>query len=308
MPRPKLLTKQGEVVPQWLLSTDEVRRLLTTEARPRVAQRVKRLPMLVPQKKLIVYPEIVKIRDLIRPELLFCRIYCPPRYRVRRNQKDLTPLEWARFIHAIEALSEAGIPSPAYGDFVDIHDQAMTTMAGMAWGAHGGLKFLTWHREYLAKLEARLMTINPLVTIPYWNWVEDRSIPAALSDSADLTEWGIIRGASFNGSLLPTAAQLTNLMNSADFATFSTTLEASPFHNRVHGLVGGTMSTSRSPADPLFWLHHGFIDKLWTDWQQAHPGAAFNPPGMADVLQPPPIMTRTVSQVVSILSLGYVYA
>lgn len=152
------------------------------------------------------------------------------------------------------------------------------TSEGMMWGAHGGLKFLPWHREYLAKLEARLIMINPLVSIPYWNWVEDRAIPAQLSDPSDLAAWNITRGTSFNSSLLATATQISTLMVSPDFAGFSTTLEASPFHNRVHILVGGTMATSRSPADPLFWLHHAFIDKLWADWQQTHPGAAFNPP------------------------------
>lgn len=308
MPRPRLLTKHGEIVPQWIVSSDELRRLMTMEPKPRPLQRAKRARLTVPKNKLALWPEVIGTRELLKPEMLLCRIYCPPRYRVRKNQKDLKPLEWARFIHAIEALAESGIPSPSLTEFVDIHHQAMTTPAGMAWGAHGGLKFLPWHREYLAKLESRLLTINPLVTIPYWNWVEDRAIPPQLSDPADLAEWGVTRGANFNSSLLPTAAQLANLMTSGDFATFSGTLEATPFHNRVHGLVGGTMGSTRSPADPLFWLHHAFIDKLWADWQQTHQGAAFSPPSMADVLQPPPIMTRTVSQVVSITALGYVYA
>jgi len=269
---------------------------------------MKRVPLKVPKNKLLIWPERFNMRDLIRPDLLFCRIYCPPRYRIRKNQKDLSAVEWARFIHAIESLAESDIPSPTYEEFVDIHDRAMMTSEGMMWGAHGGLKFLPWHREYLAKLEARLIMINPLVSIPYWNWVEDRAIPAQLSDPSDLAAWNITRGTSFNSSLLATATQISTLMASADFAGFSTTLEASPFHNRVHILVGGTMATSRSPADPLFWLHHAFIDKLWADWQQTHPGAVFNPPNTSDTLQPPPIMTRTVAQVLNIQSLGYVYA
>jgi tyrosinase len=68
------------------------------------------------------------------------------------------------------------------------------------------------------------------------------------------------------------------------------------------------MQTSTSPADPLFWLHHAFIDKLLADWHIAHTGAAFNPPNTAETLQPPPILTRTVNQVLSTQALGYVYA
>ena len=31
-----------------------------------------------------------------------------------------------------------------------------------------------------------------------------------------------------------------------------------------------------SPSDPLFFLHHGFIDRNWRAWQQADPAARMN--------------------------------
>jgi hypothetical protein len=65
------------------------------------------------------------------------------------------------------------------------------------------------------------------------------------------------------------------------------------------------MGTSASPADPLFWLHHAFIDKIWADWQALHPGV--NPSNPSEILQPLPIMTRTVAQVLDTRALGYVY-
>jgi hypothetical protein len=71
-------------------------------------------------------------------------------------------------------------------------------------GGHDGRNFLAWHREYLAKLEAALIAMNPLVTIPYWDWVNDRAIPPPLFVASDLAEWGITRG-TFNSSFLPTA-------------------------------------------------------------------------------------------------------
>jgi len=300
---------------EWSLTTARLQALRPVDLamRPRERLRVPRLR--VPRKDLQIFPDVVARKDLLRPELLFCVILCPPRLRVRKNQKDITPTEWARFIHAIEALAEAGIPGPTYADFVSIHDQAMTTAAGMMWGAHtmggsDGRNFLTWHREYLAKLEARLRLINPLVTIPYWNWVEDRSIPAAISTPADLAEWGVTRGSSFNGAGLPDATWINSVLGTGvsppSFTAFTHALEAP--HNVVHNLVGGTMGTSRSPADPLFWLHHAFIDKLWAQWEAANTGTAFNPPNAGETLQPPPIMTRTVAGVLSIQALGYVYA
>ncbi|EPH40771.1 tyrosinase family protein [Streptomyces aurantiacus] len=48
-------------------------------------------------------------------------------------------------------------------------------------------------------------------------------------------------------------------------------------HNRVHVWVGGHMATGASPNDPVFWLHHAYIDKLWTQWQSRHPNSPYLP-------------------------------
>jgi tyrosinase len=48
-------------------------------------------------------------------------------------------------------------------------------------------------------------------------------------------------------------------------------------HNRVHDWAGGTMTSGASPNDPMFWLHHCFIDSLWARWRAAHPGAGYLP-------------------------------
>ncbi|MDH2388835.1 tyrosinase family protein [Streptomyces sp. HNM0663] len=50
-------------------------------------------------------------------------------------------------------------------------------------------------------------------------------------------------------------------------------------HNRVHVWVGGQMATGVSPNDPVFWLHHAFVDKLWADWQALHPDSSYLPRG-----------------------------
>lgn len=40
-------------------------------------------------------------------------------------------------------------------------------------------------------------------------------------------------------------------------------------HNQLHSDIGGDMLfTSTSPNDPVFYLHHAFIDKIWWERQQ----------------------------------------
>ncbi|MBL9174490.1 MAG: tyrosinase family protein [Verrucomicrobiales bacterium] len=51
-------------------------------------------------------------------------------------------------------------------------------------------------------------------------------------------------------------------------------LSGEPFgdqiHGRVHLWIGGNMSSSSSPNDPLFWLHHANLDRIWAEWQDRH--------------------------------------
>ena len=56
-------------------------------------------------------------------------------------------------------------------------------------------------------------------------------------------------------------------------------------HNTGHNIVGGYMANPVfSPNDPLFWLHHAFIDKTWADWQASSNGK--NPPSPSTVIKP----------------------
>jgi tyrosinase len=41
-------------------------------------------------------------------------------------------------------------------------------------------------------------------------------------------------------------------------------------HNRVHRWVGGAMVGGASVNDPVFWMHHAFLDLVWSRWQRRH--------------------------------------
>ena len=48
-------------------------------------------------------------------------------------------------------------------------------------------------------------------------------------------------------------------------------------HNRVHVWVGGSMLPMTSPDDPVFFLHHCNIDRIWAQWQQKYPASSYLP-------------------------------
>ena len=44
-------------------------------------------------------------------------------------------------------------------------------------------------------------------------------------------------------------------------------------HDVVHDGIGGLMGDPDTAAnDPIFWLHHANIDRLWNRWLQQNPG------------------------------------
>ncbi|WP_442267043.1 tyrosinase family protein [Tenacibaculum sp. ZS6-P6] len=213
--------------------------------------------------------------------------------KLRKSHRNLTSAEWTQFTNAITALKNKqnanGDPVTAtenrYQDFVKIHQDAMT-MANMAIvRAHGlmlnhqGLSnFLAWHRAYLCLFEDELIAEGG-IPLPYWDWYNDQSVPSEISVATDLTNWNVTRNVGgdttpegngrffgrFNDKSEIETHWKSNVDN-PDWAGFQRTFET-PIHDRIHVYIGGDMATSGSPNDPIFWMHHAFIDKYWADFQ-----------------------------------------
>ncbi len=108
----------------------------------------------------------------------------------------------------------------------------------------------------------------------------------------------VLRRGSPDNVWPPTQAAMTALENSNQtpsginpYWMFWRNLEAGPrAHNQGHNIVGGyMMNPVFSPNDPLFWLHHAFIDRMWARWQAnrraSSPGSTFQShyPAQTDV-------------------------
>ncbi len=229
---------------------------------------------------------------------------------VRKNQSQLTRNEWDRFIGAIDAIRRRGASSPTYKDFVDVHVEAMEGRGMHTWGVHSmagmeGRNFLAWHRWYLRRLERRLQKESPRVTIPYWDWVADPRVPAAINRPAQLERWRISRQQPDPDSM-PEQSDVRAAMRRERFRGFQLRLES--LHGWVHVAVGGEsgeMSTARSPQDPLFWLHHANVDRLWARWQERHPRQ--RPRNSDEGLKPRGMFGIKVAETLRISNLGYRY-
>jgi hypothetical protein len=108
-------------------------------------------------------------------------------------------------------------------------------------------------------------------------------------------------------SSLPSPADIDNLLRINDYAQFRAALEN--IHNNVHSWIGGSMGGGTSPNDPIFFLNHTNVDRLWAQWQSLHPQVpqypfnnANQPMNMENMLP-----TVTPNQVLNNSALGYTY-
>src|SRR5579883_441458 len=149
---------------------------------------------------------------------------------------------------------------------------------------HANWWFLPWHRAYLYYFELTCQDVlaDPTFRLPYWDWTSYPRIPGPfLNQSSSL--WDGTRDSGGNIEI-PTevvgAPVIQNIAGSSNWidlfsgATLndqqrspraSGVLEATP-HNGVHGIVGGDMGNYMSPLDPIFWLHHCNVDRIWASW------------------------------------------
>ncbi|OOF92588.1 hypothetical protein ASPCADRAFT_153285, partial [Aspergillus carbonarius ITEM 5010] len=95
-----------------------------------------------------------------------------------------------------------------------------------------------------------------------------------------------------NSTLSPDYVRNVTEQTTGDFFRFQYAM--SLLHNHIHNFVGGDLAgdcpkelpeedcqgiaINFTPNDPLFWLHHAQIDRLWSEWQRHHPSnfAAFS--------------------------------
>ena len=92
-------------------------------------------------------------------------------------------------------------------------------------------------------------------------------------------------------------------------------------HNFVHGDIGGMMGSTRTAGrDPIFWLHHANIDRLWEVWRGLPGSIALTDPGAASALlvtqwqssifvfgDPASPKTYTMTGVEDLATVGYAY-
>ncbi len=227
---------------------------------------------------------------------------------VRKNVSRLTAEERTRFVRAVKKLKENGVydryvevhmvammekrPDPAHGgpaffswhrEYLrrfELHLQSVepgTTIPYWDWTRDRSQTALPWTDDFMGGNGRRSdgkVTTGPFAGEGRWpiNVMEEDmpDMPPYLTrfmappNSLPRTE-----DVAAALKVVPYDAKPWNF-RSDPRKSFRAALEGGP-HNQVHGWVGGNMMMGSSPNDPVFWLHHCQIDRLWARWQVLHP-------------------------------------
>ena len=104
------------------------------------------------------------------------------------------------------------------------------------------------------------------------NWTITTGDPGTNDDGYDRPY--LARGFAryFDAPQLPTTQEQNDALGQSPYSAFRFALEVD-LHNLVHRWVQGQMFNRASPMDPVFWLHHCNIDRLWGIWMRGRPDA-----------------------------------
>lgn len=150
---------------------------------------------------------------------------------------------------------------------------------------HGTAFFLSWHRMYLYWFEriVRAASGNSSFALPYWGYTPKgaRNLPSMFripANSSNPLYDGTRNFASNNGDPMPDSLVDPGFaLAELAFYDFQNELENTP-HNVVHtpGVQGNMGAVPTAALDPIFYLHHAMIDRLWEVWL-AQGGGRANP-------------------------------
>lgn len=264
---------------------------------------------------------------------------------VRRDVRNLDARGVQAYQRAVAAMKRLPASDPHSWIFqANIHGYPPTDGSDPNWGQcqHASWWFLPWHRAYLYYAERimRRYSGDPSFALPYWNYADPqaRTLPAIFRDpnsplydgtrrapvnngTDGLSDFIVVQGANQSmaniafadlDTRVPTfgGPALRQLQHTGN--TFGA-LENLP-HNWVHGFVGGNMGDAdRAARDPIFYLHHANIDRMWEQWLRMGGGRA-NPGDRTWLDQTFTFydenkqrVTISVRQVVNLADLGYSY-
>jgi hypothetical protein len=210
-----------------------------------------------------------------------------------RPESDPLSWLWQWYTHFVSgATTKANELNRIFGTTVTPQSQLATEMWNTC-QSHAGQNtnhFLPWHRMFVFFFEQIIREVSgrPDFALPYWDYTSSDPLkrgimPIQFRQSTDPVFGVLYR--SNRTSLANTGQRIdknqptdqmdiTAAMAATAYSTVGTVQGFcraidSGIHGRIHVLVGTSTNMGAVPyaaRDPLFWVHHATIDRMWASW------------------------------------------
>jgi tyrosinase len=211
----------------------------------------------------------------------------------KRELKNPTSWLYQSYIHGVPQQALLDLVAELGGNPTDL--EIVAALGDRGWmtcehhtAALSRPYFWPWHRMYLYWFERIVRDVGgyPDFALPYWDYLdpEQRVLPEPFRDPDSPLYVGL-RDPALNGGGVPdVSAELAHAIfgnlcagfGQNDFLNASNALETTP-HDYIHRWAGGEFANPpvaglmgavpTSAQDPLFWLHHANLDRLWASWR-----------------------------------------
>ncbi|KAK2783853.1 hypothetical protein FQN53_008915 [Emmonsiellopsis sp. PD_33] len=236
----------------------------------------------------------------------------------RREWRSLSKQEKGDYLDAVQCFIDSpsvlGMNGSLYNDFSWVHNL-------IANNTHTKAPFLTWHRRFIFVYEKYLQTTCGYKgALPFWDWSLDWEDPASspifdsqlgfggdgdpkapkyqsahcVTDSPFKNLRPQWYGSKYDPHCLTrffdedwfghymNPAALEKVMAATTYEDFFLALEMGP-HDIIPTGIRGDFTSFTAPNDPIFYLHHSQLDRVWWLWQlRDKPNRVKSYGGMAD--------------------------
>lgn len=254
----------------------------------------------------------------------------------------------ADYAKAVEVMMARSGDDPTSWTYQAAMHGTHTSPAKTLWNGcqHGTWFFLAWHRLFIYYFEAIVRAAVVEAggaadwALPYWDYGsggQQATLPITFRNAkvngsknplyVAARAPGINAGLALSPAVTSAAHALSRprftgvlqfgggVTPVAQFSGSTGQVEQTP-HNDVHVAVGGPngwmIDPDRAAADPIFWLHHANIDRLWVVWTSPTQTPPSNPAWLKQTFSffdaNGDLVVRTLADAVDIVGgLGYTY-
>ncbi len=199
---------------------------------------------------------------------------------IRKNFTEMTTAEKTAYVNALISLHNGdpnqdliqSVENDYWNYYDDIYGDLSSTMCESN-------TYLPYNRVAIWEMENALQRQNPRLTVPYWDFTTNNSptdsLFTFLNQNNMPSDW-YIQWYVGGSNPLPTSSDVQTMQNSTKFCddnNYSNSYNDQMVFTMDANIMYWVGGTAGVQGDPIYFVYHAMLDKLWQQWQTKTNGA-----------------------------------